>query len=118
MPPRDAEDAEPGASTIPNDRHWLGQEQITVTQELTQKEKAEYAEEYAEVAASIARAFNHMPDDEVAIKDVAAEMADAEIMRQQLCLICPKLPIHIEVAYRMKLEAIAMRTNFQGQLDL
>ena len=59
-----------------------------------------------------------MPDDEVAIKDVAAEMADAEIMRQQLCLICPKLPIHIEVAYRMKLEAIAMRTNFQGQLDL
>ena len=76
------------------------------------------AEEYAEVAASIARAFNHMPDDEVAIKDVAAEMADAEIMRQQLCLICPKLPIHIEVAYRMKLEAIARRTNFQGQLDL
>ena len=27
--------------------HWLGQEQITVTQELTQKEKAEYAEEMA-----------------------------------------------------------------------
>ena len=45
--PEDAEDAEPGASTIPNDRHWLGQEQITVTQELTQKEKAEYAEEMA-----------------------------------------------------------------------
>ena len=45
--PEDSEDAESGASTIPNDRHWLGQETITVTQELTQKEKAEYAEEMA-----------------------------------------------------------------------
>lgn len=74
------------------------------------------SEEYAEVAAAIARAFND--DTDAAIKEVAAEMADGEIMRQQLCLIFPNLPGYLEVAYRIKLEAIANRTQFQGQLDL
>lgn len=36
--------SESGASSVPNDRHWLKQETITVRQELSQKEKAEYAE--------------------------------------------------------------------------
>lgn len=40
----DTEDTEPGASLVPNDKHWLKQETVTVTQELTQKEKAEYAD--------------------------------------------------------------------------
>lgn len=48
--PEDAGDnTEPGASTVPGDRHWLKQETITVTQQLTQKEKAEYAEEMAQL---------------------------------------------------------------------
>lgn len=48
--PENAEsDTEPGASTVPGDRHWLKQETITVTQQLTQKEKAEYAEEMAQL---------------------------------------------------------------------
>ena len=74
------------------------------------------SEEYAEVAAAIARAFN--TDTDAALKDMAVEMADAEIMRQQLCLIFPDLPGYLDVAYRMKLEAIAQRTEFQGQLEL
>lgn len=46
----DADDeGEPGASTVDGDRHWLKQETITVTQQLTQKEKAEYAEEMAQL---------------------------------------------------------------------
>lgn len=43
------DDSEPGASTVAGDRHWLKQETITVTQQLTQKEKAEYAEEMAKL---------------------------------------------------------------------
>lgn len=74
------------------------------------------SEEYAEVSAAIARAFND--DTHAALKDMAAEMADAEIMRQQLCLIFPNLTGYLEIAYRMKMEAIAKRTSFQGQLDL
>lgn len=45
----DNDDLEPGASTVPNDSHWLQQETITVTQELTQKEKAEYADVMAQL---------------------------------------------------------------------
>lgn len=74
------------------------------------------SEEYAEVSAAIARAFND--DREAAMKDMAAEMADAEIMRQQLCLIFPNLPGYLEVAYRMKMQSIAKRTEFSGQLEL
>lgn len=87
---------------------------VTVFGQGSQVVKA--SEEYAEVAAAIARAFND--DTDAALKDMAAEMADAEIMRQQLCLIFPNLPGYLEVAYRMKMEAIAKRTAFQGQLDL
>ena len=87
---------------------------VTVFGQGSQVVKA--SEEYAEVAAAIARAFND--DTGATLKDMAAEMADAEIMRQQLCLIFPDLPGYLEVAYRMKLEAIAKRTAFQGQLDL
>ncbi|EGY24557.1 hypothetical protein DA2_3173 [Desulfovibrio sp. A2] len=43
----DAATEEPGASVVANDQNWLRQETITVTQELTQAEKAEYADEMA-----------------------------------------------------------------------
>ena len=41
------EDTEPGASTVPGDTNWLGQETITVSEQLTTAEKSEYAEEMA-----------------------------------------------------------------------
>ncbi|MDR1659809.1 MAG: hypothetical protein LBR94_05650, partial [Desulfovibrio sp.] len=49
----DEDEPEPGASTVPNDRHYLTSEKITVTQNLTEKEKAEYADEMAKLDAEI-----------------------------------------------------------------
>lgn len=46
-------DLERGASTTPNDRHFLREETITVSRELTQKEQAEYAEEMAALDGEI-----------------------------------------------------------------
>ena len=74
------------------------------------------SEEYAEVSAAISRVFYSDHDD--ALKFLADEIADAEIMRQQLCLIFPNLHDYLEEAYRIKLGNIARRTKFQGQLDL
>ena len=46
-------EGEPGASTVTNDSHFITSECITVRQELTQSEKAEYAEEMSRLDAKI-----------------------------------------------------------------
>lgn len=44
---------EPEASTVPGDTNWLGQETITVSEQLTTEEKSEYAEEMASLDKEI-----------------------------------------------------------------
>ena len=46
-------EGEPGSSTVTNDSHFITSERITVRQELTQAEKAEYAEEMSRLDAEV-----------------------------------------------------------------
>ena len=49
----DEDDSTPGASTVPNDRHWLAQETITAVKHLTQAEKAGFADDMSKLDAEI-----------------------------------------------------------------
>jgi hypothetical protein len=91
-----ADAADPGASIIPNDHHWLDREQITVTQELTQAEKAEYADEMAAAQGEkdrleleidgIKKRYKRLIDDEDAkISKAAKIVREGKEAREILC---------------------------------
>ena len=66
------------------------------------------AEEYAEASAAISRFVNGYGT----LGEVAAELADTQIMLAQLCEIYPELPEAISRQRSIKLATTAMRFNF------
>jgi len=65
-------------------------------------------EEYAEAAAAIARFSNRYCH----LDEVAAELADTQIMLAQLCKIHPELPEAISQQRAIKMATAAVRFNF------
>ena len=72
------------------------------------------AEEYSEASAAISRFSNRY----CPLDDLAAELADTQIMLAQLCEIYPELPEAISRQRAVKLATTAMRFNFQQQENL
>ena len=66
------------------------------------------AEEYAEASAAIARYVNGYGT----LGEVAAELADTQIMLAQLCKIHPELPEAISQQRAIKMATAAVRFNF------
>lgn len=69
------------------------------------------AEEYAEAAAALARLFNE--EDPRNLYHLAEEMADAEIMRRQMCIIYPELGEYLEAQFTRKLDRLKGLTEFK-----
>ena len=66
------------------------------------------AEEYSEASAAISRFSNRY----CPLDDLAAELADTQIMLAQLCEIYPELPEAISRQRAIKLATTAMRFKF------
>ena len=66
------------------------------------------AEEYSEASAAISRFSNRY----CPLDDLAAELADTQILLAQLCEIYPELPEAISRQRSIKLATTAMRFNF------
>ncbi len=86
--------------------HTLLRHIISVNGERHQEVKA--AEEYAEAAAAISRLSNGYGS----LDETAGELADADIMREQLFTIHPELREKIALKRAEKMKEIAIRFAF------